>query len=164
MKLIKLTKGKFAKVDDEDFEMVNKFKWYSVKDKHSYRAFSCMKINNQWKTVYLHRFIMNFPEGKQVDHINIDPLDNRRSNLRVCSQSENQHNRTKQRNNTSGFKGVYWSAETKKWRAKIRINNNLINIGYFADKVDAAKAYDKAALELHSSFAKLNFEKQLINN
>lgn len=104
----------------------------------------------------LHRLIMNAPKGMSIDHINGDKSDNRKSNLRICTNSENLRNRGSQSNNTSGYKGVSWSKELKKWRTQICINKKHIHVGLFKDKIEAAKAYNEAAIKYHGEFAKLN--------
>jgi hypothetical protein len=107
----------------------------------------------------MHRQIANPPDGKEVDHINGVTLDNRRENLRVCSHSQNMHNRRlRQKNNKSGYKGVHWLARTKRWVAEIRVNGKSRHLGYFTEKTDAARAYDTAAAECFGEFAHLNFE------
>ena len=104
----------------------------------------------------MHRSVLNPGLGKQVDHINRNKLDNRFANLRICSPSQNNWNcGVKRKNNTSGFKGV--SKYKKKWVATIQANREHIHIGYFKNKVKAAKAYNQAALKYHGEFAGLNF-------
>ena len=110
MREIQLTKGKVTIVDDEDFERVNKFKWFIF---NGYVVHS-IKSDDKWTSQSMHRLILNAPEGKQVDHINSDRLDNRKENLRICNRSENQWNRSKQKNGTSGFKGVSFHKAAKK--------------------------------------------------
>lgn len=104
----------------------------------------------------MHRLLTNAPKGSQVDHINGDKLDNRKINLRVCTHSQNQINRGKQKNNTSGFKGVYPQKQSKKYRAKISVNGKEYHLGYFDCPIEAAKAYNAATLNYHEEFAKLN--------
>lgn len=94
---------------------------------------------------------------KMVDHINGNGLDNKLKNLRICTNQENQQNRYNQSNNKSGYKGVGWHKTTKKWRARISINNQLIHLGLFQNKIEAAKAYDIMASKHFGNFAKLNF-------
>jgi hypothetical protein len=95
---------------------------------------------------------MDVPNNMVVDHINGNKLDNRRSNLRICTQAENQRNRGKQRNNVSGHKGVTWYARTSKWRVSIVLNKKHIHLGYFNLVSEAQKAYENAATEYHGEF------------
>lgn len=155
MKQIELTKGKFALVDDEDFEKVSQYKWcfnqgYVIRGKW-----------NKGKTdaIAMHRFIMNAQKGELVDHINHNGLDNRRQNLRIATRQQNAINSFKPINNTSGYKGVnYMKGEgrVKRWRAVIKFNQKYIHIGYFMDAIEASRAYDKKAKELFGEFAYLN--------
>ena len=104
MKLIPLTQGKFAKVDDADFEWLSKYKWYAKntrnkdEDSGSYYAARFQRTGGNPTTIYMHREITNCPDGKEVDHKNRDRLDNQRGNLRVCTRKENLENRTHQYN------------------------------------------------------------------
>jgi len=104
----------------------------------------------------MHRLILNAPDGMQVDHVNEIGLDNRKSNLRICNQSENQRNRSKQKNNTSGFKGVHWHVVDKRWMATIKVDKKKIHLGSFRNPIDAAKVYNSAAIKYHGEFANLN--------
>ena len=105
----------------------------------------------------MHRLIMDAPKGMDIDHINGNPLDNRKSNLRICTRAENMRNRGAQKNNTSGYKGVGWCKHRKKWHAQIKHNGKQIYIGRYKDKEEAARAYDAKAKELHGEYAHLNF-------
>lgn len=104
----------------------------------------------------LHRLIMNAPNGMAVDHINGNIADNRKSNLRICVNSENLRNRGAQRNNTSGYKGVSWCKQSNKWRSSICLNKKRIYLGLFTNKLDAANAYNQAAIKYFGEFAFLN--------
>lgn len=104
----------------------------------------------------LHRLIMNAPDGMAVDHINGDITDNRKSNLRICVNSENLRNRGAQRNNKSGYKGVSWHKPTGKWVAMICINKKRKYLGVFINKKDAAIAYNEASIKYHGEFAYIN--------
>jgi hypothetical protein len=135
-------------IDAEDLEKVSAYKWYFD---HSNRMVSNNEIG------YLSRFIMNVTDFKmKVDHINQDRLDNRKENLRLCTNSENCRNRGKQTNNTSGYKGVYWNKKNEAWIAAIKLHGKFYHIGCFPNKKSAAKAYNKAALIYHGEFALLN--------
>lgn len=149
MRRIKLTQGKYTLVDDEDFEWLNQWKWYYLSIGYAARG----KGKN---FIYMHRLIINTPKNLYTDHINNDKLDNRRCNLRICTNSENQTNRGKYKRNKSGYKGVCWFKQTNKWQAQIRKNNKRFHLGYFQNKIDAAKAYNQKAIELHDNFVYLN--------
>lgn len=155
---IPLTQGQVALIDDEDYKLVSQYKWHARWDKHTksyYAATNVKKEDGGRTTLKMHRLIMNAEKGKQVDHINHNTLDNRKENLRLCTNSQNQHNQGKRINNTSGLKGISWYKRDEKWRARIELNGRAIHLGYFATKEDAYEAYCKAALELHGEFAKV---------
>lgn len=159
MKLIPLTKGYFTKVDDDDFKKLAILRWYANVNsrKDCVRA---ARFHNR-KTIYLARVVMNAPDGKNVDHINGDTLDNRKSNLRLCSRHENSFNRKMNKNNKAGYKGAYWDKRKNKWKCCVRFEGKAINVGYFDNKKDAAIAYDKKAKELFGEFANINFPQKL---
>jgi hypothetical protein len=148
---IDLTGGFFAIVDAADYEWLSKLTWRVT---GGYSSYACCKIAN--KTVYMHRLIMNPPQGMVVDHINGSRWDNRRSNLRVCTQAENLRNRRKA-GGTSRFKGVFWHIRRHKWLAVIGHMGKSIQLGFFEDEVAAARAYDRAAKERFGQYAHLNF-------
>lgn len=157
-KQIQLSEGKIALVDDEDFERINAHKWHANKYRNGrFYAVRHGVMGLFRKTLLMHREILGFPSGMETDHINGDPLDNRKSNLRICTTAENQRNRGKQTNNASGFKGVIWSDTQKEWVAHIKVDRKKIYLGHFQTAEDAARAYDRAALERHGEFAKTNF-------
>lgn len=108
------------------------------------------------RTIWLHRIVAGCPKGRQVDHKDRNTLDNRRANLRVCDLANNIHNRGIFKRNTTGFKGVTFFKATKRWHAQIGKDGKRIHLGFFKDIVEAAKAYNKAATELHGEFASLN--------
>jgi len=157
MKEIALTQGKFALVDDEDFEELNKFKWHTHKGGNTYYATKNMRINGKQKTIRMHRLIMGVTDRKiQIDHKYGNGLDNRKINLRVCTRSENQRNQKKILNTSSIYKGVCWDKEYHKWMAGLGYNGRSIKIGRFINEKDAAKAYNLKATELFGDFARLN--------
>lgn len=170
MKQIKLTQNQFALVDDDDFEWLSHRKWYAHFDKNyanggAYKALcNSFTVMGKRKTLYMHREIIarlldrKLNQCEMIDHINGNTLDNQRSNLRIASPAQNQYNRNKAKNNTSGFKGVTWSKFHNKWVAQIKINKKHIHIGYFNDIQSAAKAYNQAALDLHGDYANINNE------
>ena len=149
-KSIPLTRGKFALVDDEDFDFINQFKWFAHESKG--KSYAERKLRNVH--VKLHRVLLNAPPDKEVDHINGDGLDCRRENLRLCNHKQNTQNARLRKDNTSGYKGVSSTVEGR-WRAHIR--GNKVFIGCFGTPEEAARAYDKKAIELFGEFAKLNF-------
>ena len=151
MKTLQLPKGLFTIVDDEDFERASKFSWH-LNDKGYVVRDS--KRGGSREFQYLSRFIMNAPKGVLVDHKQGNLLDNRKSELRFCNHQQNACNRGKQRNNTSGFKGVFWHKRTLKWQVCIRVNLKLIHIGCFDLIESAAAAYADAAKKYHGEFAR----------
>ena len=140
-KQIELTQGKFALVDDKDFDELNKRKWCANKRGNTYYAVT----DAGGYLLQMHRHILGLTkgDGKSTDHRNGNGFDNRRSNLRVISHMENMHNRKLSARNTSGHAGVYWSKETKKWLTQITINYKTIHLGYFDTILDAVKAREK---------------------
>jgi len=148
-------------IDRDDFPEVSKFNWYTIKA-HQYNV-SGKRLCNHYVVaqingvrVRLHRLIMRVDNPDiHIDHINGNGLDNRKSNLRKCTNQQNCINRPKQINNTSGFKGVFLR-KSGKYRAGIRFNQKLIHLGTFVDKIDAAKAYNDAAIKYFGEFAYLN--------
>lgn len=136
MKYIKLTKGKRALVDNEDFESINKWKWH-----FDSTGYAVHKGNGK---VYMHQLVNKTPKGLFTDHINRNKLDNRRKNLRTCTQSMNMFNTGKQKNNTSGHTGVVWYKRDKTWQAQIKLNQKLIFLGRFTNIRDAIIARCKA--------------------
>jgi len=156
-KTIPLTKGFVTIVDEGDYDLLAKWKW------HYHNGYAARvqylgggKKNEKKKKVYMHRFIMNAEYGIQVDHINHDELDNRRCNLRLCSQSQNNWNQKPRKNGSSKYKGVHWAKRDKRWITQIRTNGEYQCLGYFIDEIEAAKAYNEAAIKLHGEFARLN--------
>ncbi|HEU4344816.1 MAG TPA: HNH endonuclease [Candidatus Binatia bacterium] len=154
MKTILLTRGKVAVVDDEDYERVSAFKWFAMS---SQRGPWYARRDVKRRAVLLHRVIMNAPEGVEVDHINGDGLDCRKTNLRLATRSQNQHNKTKYKRNKSGFKGVCWHRASDRWLAQIRVDAKNIYLGVFATPEEAARAYDVAAQKHHGEFCRVNF-------
>jgi hypothetical protein len=155
VRYIPLTRGKFAIVDAEDYEWLSRYKWYTSGGSELYA-----KRKMRGKTIFMHREIMQVPQGMVVDHINRNRWDNRRSNLRVCTQGQNTRNR-RSFGGKSRFKGVHWHAQTRKWVAAICLNRKKTYIGQFRDEREAALAYDRKAAELFGPFAYLNFPDEL---
>lgn len=159
MKLVPLTKGNFAKVDDVDFEYLKKRTWYFTPQGYA----KCSNYPNTPKLLSMHRLIVGAPEGVDVDHINGDKLDNRRCNLRLCSRKDNLRNIPPRRNSKSPFKGICFDPKREKWRARIQVDNKGIHLGRFFDPRTAALIYDKAAEKYFGAFAYLNYPPRHLN-
>ena len=156
MKSLQLTRGLSTFLDDADHERFSGLRWHADGSRGRFYARRTMRSDGTKQHVMLHRLIVDAPQGLVVDHINGDSLDNRRSNLRICTLAENNRNhRGLASNNTSGFRGV--NCVPAHWRAFIKVNGVLKQIGRFDCPIKAAKAYDAAALEYHGEFASLNF-------
>lgn len=157
-----ITQGHWIIVDVDDYGFVSKRKWqvrYGYGSKKYARATFVM--GGKRKTRYIHQMLIAAPKGMVTDHKNGDGLDNRRSNLRVCTYSQNGCNkkRTDRYEKKTEFKGVTWCGTNKyrKWIASITINKKTIYLGFFHTDKEAAMAFDKAALIHHGEFAYLNF-------
>jgi hypothetical protein len=163
MAIILLTKGFSAIVDDEDFNDLSKYNWYVLKqgDKY-YRAVRHSNKNETYyknrKTILMHRQILGFNlnDKRKIDHINHNPLDNRKQNLRICTSIENSQNSIKRENVTSVYKGVSFHKNRKKYQAYIHINKKYTYLGFHENEIDTALAYNKAAKEHFKEFAFLN--------
>jgi hypothetical protein len=155
MKEIRLTRGLVAIVDDEDYESLSAYRWYAKRTGgRAPKDYACRSMGGpRGPRVLMHRTIINAPAGMDVDHINGDALDNRRCNLRVATRSQNLQNRPKQKNNSSGYKGVS-KYRTGRWMASIRVNGTCKYLGYHSTPEAAHAAYCAAAKELHGEFAR----------
>ena len=150
---VPLTNGKFAIIDIDDFDIINKHTWsaFFSKQTNSYYAIAGTKRNGKNVSLKMHRMIMCAGKGDIIDHINHDTLDNRRCNLRICTHSENMRNRGKANTNTSGYKGV--CKKGSKWSARIGVDGERLYLGTFETKEEACSAYCEAALKYHGEFA-----------
>ena len=138
MKKIKLTQNKCALVDDDMYEYLNQWKWhYSCGRATRTIWFGHGHRNRKAKIIHMHRLVNNTLEGFETDHIDRNPLNNQKSNLRTVTHSKNLHNRPKQKNNVSGYKNIYWDTQTKKWRVQIQIENRVVSLGRFYNIQDA---------------------------
>lgn len=155
MKTIELTKGKRAIVDDADYERLSQYSWFFNPTGTGYAQRSARKSETGPRTVLLHRVVMNASPGYQIDHINRNTLDNRKENLRLCTQAQNMSNSTNGRLSSSGFRGVsYDSRKTKNpWRATV----GKRHVGMYKTAEEAARAYDEAAIKHYGEFANTNF-------
>lgn len=159
---IPLTQGKFALIDKVDFELVSQHKWFAVKMGNYWRSTSNRKrkLGGKKAIIYMHRLIMNPPKRLMIDHINGNGLDNRRSNLRICTTAENQHNQHARQGGSSRYKGVDWKKRNKKWQVRISVNCKHIHLGLFDNEIEAAHVYDQAAVKYHGEFANINYKKR----
>ena len=161
--LIPLTKGKSAIVDEEDFVRVNQFKWYhnNTRKTKEYARGQLPRAYRK-KIIYMHRFIMNPPEGMIIHHINGNGLDNRKSNLYVCSYREHEFVENKhKKHKKSRFRGVSFDKRYGKYRARIRSKENVLFLGYFDNEADAAREYDKKLKSFGFRHAVYNFKKRI---
>jgi hypothetical protein len=151
---IPLSNGYVAKVDDADCEWLSQFSWFGhLKPSGVVYAIRGLTVNGKRTTRKMHRDILGLEVGEgQVDHINGDGLDNRRSNLRMASIGQNASSKKRRRDNTSGFKGV--SRNGSRWRAVVNTGGKRTHLGYFDSPEDAYAAYCAAAKELHGEFAR----------
>ncbi len=157
MKIILTKKGQEIIVDKEDFDLLNSHKWCIQSMGYAIRRLG----KNEGKgMILMHRAIIgDIPKGMQVDHINRNKLDNRRSNLRIVTNAQNSRNRTISGNNLSGFRGVYWSKLGSKWEVRIKYNYQSYFLGLFDSKLEASKVYDREATRLFKQYAVLNHVK-----
>lgn len=158
---ITLSQNKEAFIDECDIDIVLQFKWHVLvyKGQSKDHCYASTYINK--KQTLMHRMIMNPPEEMLIDHIDGDGLNNRRSNLRVCTHQQNMANQRLLSRNTSGYKGVYYggkpSGNSKRpWCAKISDNNKSMHLGRYESREEAAQAYDSKALELYGEYAATN--------
>ena len=148
---VPLTRGFIAIVDNVDARLA-KFRWFANEVRGRIYARRSLPDGG---TELLHRAVLQVAPKIRVDHILGNGLDCRRKNLRVATNAQNLHNRGKQSNNTSGFKGV--SRLRERWRATIQNNGRWQHLGVFNSREEAARAYDRAAARMHGKFARLNF-------
>lgn len=154
---VALTRGRFALVDDYDFARVSAKPW-SYSPASERLGYAVARFGQ--KIVKLHRFVWSnrgLPLPSAIDHRNGDGLDCRFANLRVATSKENIRNRRLDIDSTVGFKGVTVSSPGRAYRARIRVDGDLVSLGTFGDPTDAARAYDAAAIKYFGEFARLNF-------
>lgn len=157
MKIIQLTQGQVAIVDDDDFEKIGSLRWHacwSRRGKTFYAHRNALNGNGKRTIIQMHRVIMGATDPNiEIDHKNHDTLDNRKENLRACSGLQNKSNRSgPQANSTSGVRGVYWHKRAGKWMAQIKVNKKHIYLGLFDSKDKAAEAYASANREHFGEF------------
>lgn len=165
MKKIPLTQGKFALVDDEDYERLSFFQWFAFKPKNSETNLYYARRNTEFgeprKCVHMHRAVLGISElDMDIDHIDNNGLNNQKYNLRYTTQAGNSANIKMRRTNKSGFKGVCWSNKSKRWACSITTQGKQLWLGYYDTPEEAARVFDRAALKYHGEFARPNFPKE----
>lgn len=160
MREIKLTQGKVARVDDEDFEWLNQWKWFAHQGHGPFYAGRGTFVDGKRGHIWMHRQIMDAPMDMVIDHIDHDGLNNQKSNLRICSRGQNVQN--SRRSGSLGFKGVsyFYKKKKKRFRATIYINGKNIFLGLFYTPEEAARVYDRNAVKYFGDFAWLNFPEE----
>jgi len=147
---IPLTKGKFSIIDDDDFSRVSRHRWKFQPNGYATRNAGATK-----GTVYLHRFIMDAPRGIEIDHINLNKLDNRKANLRFATRSQNAFNYRRLSTNKTGVRGVHFDKSRNKFAAEIIFRGTKIRLGRFESLERAAIVRKKAAIKFHGEFARI---------
>ena len=157
MKKVQLNNGQFAIIDKEDFDLVSKYKWYTRKNTRVDGSVSYSAVSNiDGCIVGMHNIIMDIQDPSfPIDHISCNSLDNRRCNLRIATVSQNQCNKGKRGNAKHKYKGIMVNGEN--YSAGISYMGKKYHLGTYQSEVEAAKAYDAKAKELHGEFARLNF-------
>ncbi len=162
IKQIMLTQGQHAIVDSENYEYLMQWKW-TYCDGYAYRAVFMGSINGKKKSkkIRMHRIIVAAPDGWYVDHINGDTLDNRRCNLRICTAMQNAQNSYRPVHRigcirSSKYKGVSYNKKNKNWRVQIQVNKKKMYVSSHKFEIEAASAYNAAAIQYFGEFAKLN--------
>lgn len=152
MKIIKLQNNKECVVDAADYEELSKYRWFArMSDGGKWY------VARNWKYgenhIFMHRQILNTPQGLYTDHINGNGLDNRRANLRVVTTAQNMANKSKQSNGLySRYKGVTWNKQRRKWQVQVKAKT----VGRFDSEIEAALKYNEVAKEVFGEYAKLN--------
>jgi len=155
-----MAQPKYTKVDQADYERLRGYEWFAKKANKCFYARGCVADNKtgKEKMLYMHQMVIKVPDGMVVDHINHDGMDNRKANLRAATRAQNMRNRKKFANSSgSKYKGIYFRKRTRKWEAMITFERKKIFLGCFRSEIEAAKAYDRAAMKYHGEFASLNF-------
>lgn len=154
---IYLRNGYYCTIDKEDIDKIKGIHWLLNIQNGNNVYVQCNVSGKR----HMHRVIMELEDPNlQIDHINGNGLDNRKSNLRICTKEQNAKNIRFNKRNTSGFKGVHYRKDTNNWQARIKASSKNISLGSYLTSEEAAKAYDRAALQYHGEFANTNFPKE----
>jgi len=155
---IKLTRGQYAIVDPEDFERLNQYKWHCT-----CYGYACRKVPKKFRksderTSLMHKELCPVPDGKVVDHINRNKLDNRKVNLRPATKQQNCWNaKYKRKTIKTRYSGIHWNKNLQKWQVCLTVKGQRARFGYYADETQAAKKYDEKAKKYRGEYAVLNF-------
>ena len=155
MRQIRLSNGQMTKVDDEDFDYLNQWKWQCSKRGYAMRSIWVKKEDGNYRhtTLYLHKVLLIAPRGYLVDHANRRPLDNRKSNLRLATREQNTQNAKIRIDNTTGYKGVCWREKSRDFVAYINVNGKRVHLKTYKRVEDAISARKEAEIKYHGQFA-----------
>ncbi len=159
MKEITLTQGKVAIVDDQDYERLKVYRWRAwFKGNYWYAVTTITDSGGQRRNIEMHRMVLGYGYGDkaEIDHKNRDGLNNTRLNLRDATRTQNRQNQAVRADSQSGFKGVSYCKREGNWRARITVNGKRQTLGYYDNPLDAATAYDAAAMQHFGEFAVTN--------
>jgi hypothetical protein len=149
-----LTKGYEAIIDADNAETVGLYNWYALENRNSVYGVRRYVVDGEKYTSHMHRIIINAPCDMQVDHIDGNGLNNRKSNLRIATNSQNQHNARMRSDNTSGYKGVSFHKPSGLWQARLSVGGVCKSLGYFGCSVDAYDAYCIGVKNYHAEFGR----------
>lgn len=158
-KFIPIAQGKyFSLIDEADYEFFSQWKWQITRTGYAVRNARKSETGSGYITwpIWMHKQILGASKKQTVDHINLDKLDNRRSNLRIATFQQNMHNRPKHKDGKNKYKGVWWNKHNKNYNAFITLNRKRQHLGCFVTAEEAAMTYNEKAKELYGEFAYLN--------
>lgn len=152
---IQLTQGLVTVVDAEDYDFLSQWRWYANKRPHTFYAIRSTQTENGNRCVRMHSLILGTPKGLCSDHRNGNGLDNRRSNLRICTSEQNSRNKKMAKNNTTGCKGINWEANLNKWRVRIGIDGKRLFLGRYDDINEAIAVRLAKEKELYGEYRRI---------
>ena len=158
-KKIPLLHGQVTLVDEDDYVLLKGYKWRAGNNRGYgwyVQRTSPTDGNGKEHTLLMHREILNAKPDEEIDHIDGDGLNNQKSNLRLCTRSQNMANSRKGEGYSSRFKGVWWNRRLGEWQVAIRVSGRRIHLGLFENEKEAARAYNAAAIEAFGEFARIN--------